>query len=143
MKAVEDLGRTLVLKGHNVRGFQIGEFHTGNGIAFAGLPVSQSVAVLAIGVPLAVGIHQSVFYIALLPAGGGKGIFIPHAVLLGVGVVEFPDGQAASGILINGFGVRFVRKDSGDAGQKQNKGHKGANNFLHGFHSKVLSELRF
>ena len=46
-------------------------------------------------------------------------------------------------ILINGFGVRFVRKDSGDAGQKQNKGHKGANDFLHGFHSKVLSELRF
>ena len=143
MEAVEDLGRTLVLKGHNVCGFQIGEFHTGNGVAFAGLAVSQSVAVLAVGVAFPIGVHQGVFHIAFLPAGGGKGIFIPHAVFLGVGVVELPDGQAASGILVDGFGVRFVRKDSGDAGQKQNKGHKGANDFLHGFHSKVLSELRF
>ena len=143
MKAVEDLGRTLILKGHNVRGFQIGEFHTGNGIAFAGLPVSQSVAVLAVGVAFPIGVHQGVFYIAFLPTGGGKGIFIPHAVLLGVGVVEFPDRQATSGILVDGLSVRFIRKDSGNAGQQQEEGHKGANNFLHGFHSKVLSELRF
>ena len=143
VEAVEDLGRTLVLKGHNVRGFQIGEFHTGNGIAFAGLPVSQSVAVLAVGVAFPIGVHQGIFHIAFLPAGGGKGIFIPHAVLLGVGVVELPDCQAASGILVDGLSVRFIRKDSGNAGQQQDKGHKGANNFLHGFHSKVLSELRF
>ena len=141
MEAVEDLGRTLILKGHNVRGFQIGEFHTGNGISLAGLAVSQSVAVLAVGVAFPIGVYQGIFHIAFLPAGGGKGIFIPHAVLLGVGVVELPDGQAASGILVDGFG--FICKDSGNAGQKQDKGHKGANDFLHGFHSKVLSELRF
>ena len=140
VEAVEDLGRTLVLKGHNVRGFQISEFHTGNGIAFAGLPVSQSVAVLALDIALSVCVYQGVFHIAFLPAGGGERIFVPHAVLLGVGVVELPDSQAASGILVDGFG--FVRKDSGDAGQKQNEGHKGANNFLHGFHSKVLSEYK-
>ena len=141
MEAVKDLSCTLILKGHNVRGFQIGKFHTGNGIAFAGLTVSQSVAVLAVGVAFPIGVHQGVFYIAFLPAGGGKGIFIPHAVFLGVGVVELPDCQAASGILVDGFG--FICKGSGNAGQQQNKGHKGANNFLHGFHSKVLSELRF
>ena len=141
VEAIENLSRLLILESRDVRDFQIGELHTGNGITLAGLTVPQSVAVLAVSVAFTVGIYQGVFHIAFLPAGGGKGIFIPHAVLFGVGIVEFPDGQAASGILVDGFG--FVRKDSGDAGQKQNKGHKGANNFLHGFHSKVLSELRF
>ena len=143
VEAVEDLGGSLILESHNVRDFQIGEFHTGNGIALAGLAVPQSVAVLAVGVAFPIGVHQGVFYIAFLPAGGGKGIFIPHAVFLGVGVVELPDRQAASGILVDGFSVRFVRKDGGDAGQKQDKGHKGANDFLHGFHGDFLSIVEF
>ena len=143
MEAVEDLGRSLMFEGHNVRNLLVGEFHTGNGVALGGLAVAKSATVLAFGIALTVGVYQGVFYIAFLPAGGGKGVFIPHAVFLGVGVVELPDGQAASGILVDGLSVRFIRKDSGNAGQQQDKGHKGANNFLHGFHSDFLSIVEF
>ena len=134
MDTIQNLGRPLILKGYDICNLLIGELYAGDGISLAGCTVAQGSSVLILSIAFPMGVHQGVFHIAFLPAGGGKGIFIPHAVLFGVGIVEFPDRQAAGSILINGCGIHFCCKHRRCAAEEQNERHEHTYDFLHCFH---------
>ena len=149
VEAVEHLGQIVVGmlvigglgEGHNISHPQIAEFHALDGIAVGVLAVAQRVVGLAVGIALADRFAQDFFHIGFPPAGGDKGILIPHAVLHGVGEVKFPNSERAEGIFVDGSIRNFGGKGGRSAAQAQHECQTQGNEFSEVFHRDISSLL--
>ena len=125
-------------EGHDIRNTQDGELNTLNGIAVGVLAVAQGVVGITVGIALTDSFAQHFFHIALTPASGNKGIFIPNAVLVGVGPVVLPDSQGCLGIFIDQTVIHFGSKGCGNTGQHHHQCQTHSKNLLKLFHKKHL-----
>ena len=108
-------------EGNNVSHTQDGKLDTLQRIAIGVLAVAQGMIRITIGITLTDGFAQYFLYIALTPAGGDEGIFVPNTVFVGVGPVKLPNCQGCLGIFVDHAVLRFSGKCCGNTGKHQNQ----------------------